>query len=102
MSSSTSEATVQKLRETFAVFGLPKTVVTDNGPCFTSSEFEQFLLKNELAHKTSPPYHPASNGLAERAVQTFKKAMLKMSESLPTRLSRFLFRYRITPQSTTG
>ena len=102
MSSSTSEATVQKLRETFAVFGLPKTVVTDNGPCFTSSEFEQFLLKNGIAHKTSPPYHPASNGLAERAVQTFKKAMLKMSESLPTRLSRFLFRYRITPQSTTG
>ena len=76
-------------------------MVTDNGPCFTSSEFEQFLLKNGIAHKTSPPYHPASNGLAERAVQTFKKAMLKMSESLQIRLSRFLFRYRITPQSTT-
>ena len=26
--------TVQKLRATFARFGIPETVVTDNGPCF--------------------------------------------------------------------
>ena len=45
-----------------------------------------------------------SNGLAERAVQTFKEGMKKMSnkESLETRVSRFLFKYRITPHSTTG
>jgi hypothetical protein len=47
---------------------------------------------------------PPLNGLAERAVQTFKEGMKKMSnkESLETRVSRFLLKYRITPHSTTG
>ena len=48
-------------------------------------------------------YHPSSNGLAERAVQTFKQGLRKLTEgSLFDRLSRFLFAYRNTPHGTTG
>ena len=36
----TSQLTIQQLRTIFARFGLPDTVVTDNGTCFVSSEFE--------------------------------------------------------------
>jgi len=58
---------------------------------------------NGIRHTTSAPYHPATNGLAERAVQTFK-SFLKKSPSMPLEdaLSRFLHAYRITPHSTTG
>jgi len=38
----TSQATVEHLRPIFARFGLPKVIVTDNGTCFTSSDFDEF------------------------------------------------------------
>ena len=78
-------------------------LVTDNGSVFTSSEFESFLKNNGICHITSALYYPASNGLAERAVQTFKENVRKSSgESIEIRLSRFLLTYRTTPHSTTG
>ena len=100
---STSAATISLMRRSFASLGLPEVIVSDNAANFTSDEFEQFLKKNGVKHVRTPPYHPSSNGLAERAVQTFKEGMRKMTDgSLETKLSRFLFKYRMTPQSTTG
>ena len=59
--------------------------------------------QNVIRHLRSAPYHPVPNVLAERAVQPFKKAMKKATTSdLVTRLSRFLFQYYITPDTTTG
>jgi len=54
-------------------------------------------------HITSAPYHPATNGLAERAVQIVKKGLKKEAGgSMVTRLAKVLMAYRTTPQSTTG
>ena len=98
-----STATIQSLRNTFSHFGPPEQVLTDNGPSFVSAEFRNFLKQNGIKHTTLPPYHPASNGLVEKAVQIFKRGLRKMKEgNLHTKLARSLFNYRITPQSTTG
>ena len=67
-----------KLLIAFATHGLPRTIVSDNGPCFTSSEFEQFVKCNGIRHLKTAPYHPASNGLAERVVQTVKNDIRHM------------------------
>lgn len=65
----TTAVTVEKLRESFATHGLPDTVVSDNGPAL------EFLIQNGVHHIRTAAYHPASNGLAERSVQTFKNGM---------------------------
>lgn len=53
--STTSAATIMKLREIFATHGLSETIVSDNGPKFTSAEFEKFLAGNGIKHtKVSP------------------------------------------------
>lgn len=103
VSSATTQTTVEHLRTMFARFGLPKVIVTDNGTCFTSSEFAEFLRRNHIRHFKTAPYHPSSNGLAERAVQTFKTGMKKqLTGTVQTKLSRFLFHYRLSPHTTTG
>ena len=99
----TSSQTIEKLRSTFATHGLPKTIVSDNGPSFMSSEFKKFIQLNGIRHITSAPYHPSTNGLAERTVQAVKQVIKQMEGvSLEEKLSRFLHKYRITPHSTTG
>ena len=103
MPSATSLNIIQALRSMFATHGLPELLVSDNGTAFTSLEFREFLKQNEIQQVTSAPYHPSSNGLAERAVQTFKTGMKKrVSGDVATQLARFLFHYRTTPHSVTG
>ena len=102
-STSTTAVTIEKLQLTFSSLGLPEILVTDNGSSFTSSEFTDFVKVNGIQHVRTVPYHPASNGLAERAVQTFKTCMKKLAGgSLQDRVNSFLFKYRTTPQTTTG
>ena len=89
---STTSAIITALRGAFAEFGLPSLIVTDNARNFTSAEFESFLSRNGIKHLPSPPYHPSSNGLAERAVQSFKQSLLKLkTNSIEERVSMFCF-----------
>ena len=100
VNSATSATTIECLRTSFSNHGLPELLVSDNGTCFTSTDF---LSKNGIRHVTSAPYHAASNGLAERAVQTFKRMMKKCPEgTLTAKVARVLFSYRVTPHTTTG
>ena len=69
---------------------------------FTSDDFEQFCKANGIKLVKWSPYHPSSNGLAERAVQTEKAGLKKTTGNLEYRLCNLLTRYRVTPQSTTG
>ncbi|XP_056589597.1 uncharacterized protein K02A2.6-like [Triplophysa dalaica] len=101
--SATTVMTLECLRNSFSTHGIPEMMVSDNAQCFVSEASKDFMSRNGITHVTSAPYHPSSNGLAERAVQTFKELMKKSSgNSIETKLSRALFSYRITPQTTTG
>ncbi|XP_063952108.1 uncharacterized protein K02A2.6-like [Lytechinus pictus] len=101
----TTEKTIEALRSIFARFGLPQILVSDNGPQFTSAEFTEFMKLNGIVHKRSAPYHPSTNGQAERFVQSVKQA-LRASKSdagnVQSRLDRFLLAYRNAAHSVTG
>ncbi|XP_062540874.1 uncharacterized protein K02A2.6-like [Armigeres subalbatus] len=101
----TTETTIDKLRDFFATFGLPAVLVTDRGSQFTSVQFQEFLKKNGIVHKMGAPYHPATNGQAERYVQTFKEKIksLQCSRSeIPKELHNILMAYRRTIHPVTG
>nr|XP_037276783.1 uncharacterized protein K02A2.6-like [Rhipicephalus microplus] len=98
VSQANSHSTVEALRTIFSRFGIPRTVVSDNGTPFTAREFEQFMERNGIAHIRTPPYHPQSNGLAERAVRTIKDGLKKIGGTcLLTSLARVLCNYRNAP-----
>ena len=60
-----------------ARFGACAEVLTDNGSEF-AGEFHDLLTQCLIDHRTSSPSHPQANGLAERAVQSVKRALRKM------------------------
>jgi Integrase core domain len=86
--------------------GPPATLVSDNGPPFNSWQLKQFYSRYGIDHLTTAPYHPASNGIAERFVRSFKEGIIKQQRSGQTDKSRalrnILRSYRWTPHSTTG
>ncbi|XP_061152316.1 uncharacterized protein K02A2.6-like [Syngnathus typhle] len=101
----TTTVTVNQLQMLFARTGYPLQLVSDNGTQFTSEEFQIFLKSNGIKHLTSAPHHPATNGLAERFVQTFKQSMkASRREEVPLqqKIANFLLAYRNTPHTTTG
>ena len=103
LKTASAQTTVQQLRKLFAQFGIPNTIVSDNSPQFAALEFQKFCQKNGIRQARVAPYHPSSNGLAERAVRVVKEGLAKQhGDNLTDRLSRFLFQYRITPHTTTG
>ena len=68
-------AMIQGLHRLFALYKFPVQLVSDNGPEVTSTEFQEFSKANGIKNIRCAPYHPSSNGAAERFVQMLKTAM---------------------------
>ncbi|XP_049865697.1 uncharacterized protein K02A2.6-like isoform X1 [Pectinophora gossypiella] len=105
MGNMTATKTIDILETLFSRYGYPVHLVTDNQTTFAGLEFATYCEKNNIKHTFTPPYHPATNGAAERFVETFKTTVTKIKETgtaVGTAIQLFLFDYRSTPQRTTG
>ena len=95
--STSSKSTTAILEQEFAHFGYPHTLVTDNATTFMSQEFQDWCKQRGIVHLTGAPYHPATNGAAERLIQSFKQALRKSSLPPKEALQEFLMQYRRIP-----
>ena len=105
MKSTSALATIDRLRSWFARFGLRLEVVSDNGPQFSSEMFKDFCRKYGIKSHKSSPWHPSSNGKAERLVQSLKaslKGQKSETSNAHQKLDKFLFKYRNSVHSTTN
>ena len=94
----TSAAVCTELSMIVTELGLPHIIRSDNGLCYNSKEFQQFLQCYNIIHQTSSPNHPRSNGFVDRMVRVAKKLMDKAGKEGKPWISG-LFDYRVTPQS---
>lgn len=93
------------VRSFFSRNGIPEHIQSDNGTQFVSEEFKKFTRENDVRNITSALYHPATNGLAESYVQTFKQVLRTVKEmngTVQLKLKRYLLVYRNTAHATTS
>ncbi|UYV73923.1 K02A2.6-like, partial [Cordylochernes scorpioides] len=81
LSSKRETETIMQLKTIFRTHGIPRTLVSDNGPPFNSTGFKNFAQKYEFKHQTSSPKYPRSNGQVERTIQTIKGLIIKAVKS---------------------
>lgn len=95
----TSESTITVLKDIFSRHGLPTFLVSDNATIFKSAEFTAFCNRNGIQQRFIAPLHAATNGQAERLVQTVKQRLKAMPTdwSLKEKIASFLLRYHMTP-----
>ncbi|XP_026565795.1 uncharacterized protein K02A2.6-like, partial [Pseudonaja textilis] len=86
LSTNTTLVITKVLTRLFVTHGLPDSIVSDNGPQFASAEFSHFAANLGIRHIFMAPFHPASNGLAERAVRTTKEALARRLRTVLDRL----------------
>ena len=95
----TSAHTINVLKQIFARHGIPETVISDNGPQFSSHEYKLFSKNYQFQPIFTNPQYPKSNGQVERSVQTIK-LMIKKSIIDKKDFQLALLNYRNTPIDT--
>ena len=65
-----------KVKNEWNVFGVPETIVVDNGPEFYSRDFEDACLQLGIVIQYHPPKNPNYKGIIERFFRTLNQKLL--------------------------
>uniref|UniRef100_A0A2N9HLQ7 Integrase catalytic domain-containing protein n=1 Tax=Fagus sylvatica TaxID=28930 RepID=A0A2N9HLQ7_FAGSY len=87
-------------------FGIPKTIISDNGTQFTSKPFMKYCSELGIRNVYNSPAYPQSNGQAEASNKTVLDGIKKRLEDAKGRwveeLPNVLWTFRTTPRRSTG
>ena len=84
------------MKAVFTELGVPSVIVSDGGPQYTATEFQDFTKHWQIKHRLSSPRNPQSNGMAEHFVQTMKTSLIKTIEERED-VDLALLTYKTTP-----
>ena len=98
LKSMTEQHIVDNFKQIFAEYGWPDTIISNNGPCYTSEIFKELMREYQVNHIKSLPPYLQSNGLAKKYVQIVKNLFHKVKEEGQD-LHKCLMVYRNTPLS---
>lgn len=65
-----------KVKNDWDVYGVPETIIVDNGPEFYSRDFEDACLQLGIVIQYHPPKHPNYKGIIERFFRTLNQKLL--------------------------
>ena len=65
------------MKAVFTELGVPSVIVSDRGPQYTATEFQDFTKHWQIEYRLTSPRSPQSNGMAECFVQTMKASLIK-------------------------
>lgn len=94
--STNCKAVSQFIKNICSRHGIPLIIHSDNGPPFNSYDFKKFAKEYNFKHTTSSPYHPKSNGQAERTIGTITN-IIKKAELAGNDINLCLLEYVNTP-----
>ena len=77
----TATHVTEHMKAIFSEYGVPKSIVTDNDPCYTSEYYKEMMKKMGIYHITTSPHHNQSNGLDEGYVRIIKSLLRKAKET---------------------
>lgn len=87
-------------------FGLPRILVSDNGPQFVGSDFENYLKERGIKHKKSSVAYPMGNGQVEVTnrilLRGIEKRLQESKNKWPEELPNVLWTYKTSPRTSTG
>ena len=96
LSSTTARVSIQEMKAVFAELGVPSVIVSDRGPEYTATEFQDFTKHWQIEHRLPSPRNPQSNGMGEHFVQTMKASLIKTIEEGED-VNLALLTYKTTP-----
>ncbi len=80
--SETAEDLVHGFSQAIQKRGLPRALLTDNGPAMVSDEFTEGLLSLSIVHEKTLPYSPYQNGKQERLWATMEGRLMEMLDGV--------------------
>nr|XP_008391259.1 uncharacterized protein K02A2.6-like [Malus domestica] len=87
-------------------FGVPETIITDNGTIFTAKRFKEYTASLKIQLEQSTPYYLQANGQADASNKVLIGILEKIIKERPSmwhvKLNEALWAYQTSLRSATG